>query len=64
MKPMGRPVKHDVAKDTPVCHKCGFVMVEEFDYRKINEMTELAIQTGCYVCLHCTRAVREETSRG
>jgi len=40
------------------CPKCGFVMVEEFEYRKVNDLAELAIPTGRFSCLHCKAAAK------
>ncbi len=36
---------------SPVCSRCGSVMVDKFTYQKINEHAERAIPTDTYECL-------------
>ena len=32
-----------MANESPKCPKCGFVMVEDFEYRRVNEHADIAI---------------------
>jgi DNA-directed RNA polymerase subunit M/transcription elongation factor TFIIS len=35
------------------CPKCGTVMCEKFQMRKVSEDLELAVPTGEYSCMKC-----------
>jgi uncharacterized Zn finger protein (UPF0148 family) len=35
------------------CPTCGYVMVENFSYRRINANAEFAIPTGTFSCIRC-----------
>lgn len=37
----------------PTCPICGFVMCEEFDYKRVNNRQTLAVPNGQYSCVKC-----------
>jgi len=37
----------------PKCPKCGFVMCQQFDDKKVNEHASVAIPNGSYICYRC-----------
>jgi hypothetical protein len=39
--------------DDKRCPKCGYVMIEKFAYRRVNEDTEIAVPTGQFSCIKC-----------
>ena len=48
-----RRLRNYAAIVSPVCHVCGFVMVERFRYEPINKHATMAHPTGVFDCLHC-----------
>ena len=44
----------------PICAKHGLVMVERFDYERINALAEHALPTGQFDCMQCLEEERAE----
>ncbi len=49
-----------MANESPKCPKCGFVMVEDFEYRRVNEHADIAIPTGQFSCFKCKVKVTQK----
>ncbi len=39
--------------ESPKCPTCGFVMCQQFDYTRINDIAEYATPNGKFICYHC-----------
>ncbi len=50
---------------SPKCLKCGYVMCQLFDYKKVNDHADIAIPNGQFICYGCRvrKAMAEAESK-
>lgn len=51
------PSAERVEPPTPMCPKCSTVMVQTFDYRRVNAIAETATPNGGFTCFKCGYAI-------
>jgi len=41
--------------ESPVCQSCGTVMCQQFDERRVNDLSVVAMPNGSFKCYRCGR---------